>query len=72
VAKKTPHFKSGLKKHYSMKIKNIPLFGAGQRGILRYANTPVTVLTNLRVYGIKGDKKKLHRITGAQGGFRGY
>jgi hypothetical protein len=72
VAKKHRTFKSGLKKHYSLKRNNIPLFGAGRGRNLPYGNTPVTVLTNLRVYGIKGDKKKLHRTTGAQGGFRGY
>jgi len=63
VAKKHRTFKSGAENHYSLKRMNIPLFGVGHGGNLRYGNTPVTVLTKLGVYGIKGHKNELHHIT---------
>jgi len=45
--KKHRIFKSGLKKHYILKIKNISIFGAGHRGILRCGKTPVRNIDRL-------------------------
>jgi hypothetical protein len=49
VAKKHRTFKSGLKKHYTLKRKNISLLGAGRWRNLPYGNTPLTrnILTDL-------------------------